>query len=1118
MERFMRFWKFLAPLLASTLSFAATSSATQADRIAGPIDSSQMVALPNHVSPLAQVRYVQGPIDPARRLNVTMMFVHTAAQQSALQQLLAEQQDPKSGNFHKWLTPEQYADSFGLSQNDIAKISAWVESQGLSLVHVARGRDSLTFSGDAAQVQTVLKTQINNYNLSGKIHFANSSPPMIPAALSGIVGGFRGLHNFFPQPQLKRHPDYTFTVGSNSYTAIAPGDIAVLYDLNPLYQGTPVIDGTGQKLVLVGQTDIYLADINDYRGDFGLSTIPSSSSSCAPSTEAGEVGVITAPCDTTNFQYVVSVQGGDPGLSPGDISESDLDIEVSGSVARNAQLIFVTSGLGVGDSWSYAIDNDLAPIISISYGLCEALAAPPNVAVQDEEFQKAASLGISVFAAAGDGGAATCDGLFGDSTAIYGLSVSYPASSPEVTGMGGTEFDEGNGTYWGSTATNSETNFGVSALSYIPELAWNDTTFLLSQGDTPGATGGGPSNCVNFSGFTSVEIQGFEYEFSDCDAPTAGGFAKPSYQTALTPSDSVRDVPDLSFSASNVNDPYIVCTPQSELSSSTSSTSSCVNGITTALATYNSAFGGTSASTPLAAGMTALLNQYLGANGLGTLNTQLYKLYGTNPTAFHDINTGVSTIGDNDSSDNIVPCTSGDPTFEPIALRCPSTDSFGYSVVGGHSYSSVTGLGSLDIDALFQVWAASRTASSVTISASGPTTINQGTSVTFTATISPLTAAGTVSFSTSNNSVTTVLGTAVLNNPTTLPTGTATFATTALPGGTNNVTATFQGDASYNASTSAATTITVTAPFTVTPGPSSLSVAAGQTATYTITVAPVGGFNQTVNFSSATSPVGGCTAGVPAGAVCSFSPNNVTLDGIHSSTVTLTIATAANMALPSGAQAITVTGTSGTTVVTANVNLTVTATNQSFTLTTTAATFIVSAVGGSVPVTITVANPGGGGGSPIPFVGGTTALPLTYTCAGTPSLATSEISCQISPGNGQPTSATSVTATFVTTAKTTQLMPLGGKRIFYALLLPGLFGIFFLSGPRTRGIRLLSLMVVLGCSTLWLGACGGGGSSSTPPNNGTPTGTYAVTITASTSVPTGGTALTFTLPLTLNVQ
>jgi subtilase family serine protease len=1097
-----------------------------------------MVALPKHVSPFVQARYAQGPIDPARRLNVTMMFVHTAAQQSALQQLLAEQQDPKSENFHKWLTPEQYADSFGLSPNDIAKISAWVESQGLTLVHVARGRDSLSFSGDAAQVQSVFKTQINNYKLNGKMHFANSTPPMIPAALSGIVGGFRGLHNFFPQPQLKRHPNYTFTVDSNTYTAIAPGDIAEIYDLNPLYQTTPTaIDGTGQKLVVVGQTDIYLADINDYRGDFGLATIPTSSTSCAPSTVTGEVGVITAPCDTTNFQYVVSVQGGDPGLSPGDISESDLDIEVSGSVARNAQIVFVTSGLGVGDSWSYAIDNDLAPVISISYGLCEALGAPPNLALQDEEFQKAAALGISVFAAAGDGGAATCDAIFGNSNAIYGLSVSYPASSPEVTGMGGTEFNEGDSTaYWASTPTNSMTNFGVSAQSYIPELAWNDTTFLVENGYPPGASGGGPSNCVNFSGTTNLEIQGFEYGFSDCDAPTAGGFAKPSYQTGLTPSDDVRDVPDLSFSASNVNDPYIVCTPQSELSSSsTSSTSSCVSGITTALATYNSAFGGTSASTPLAAGMAALLNQYLGANGLGTLNTQLYKLYVSNPTVFHDINTGVSGIGDEDSSDNIVPCAASTPSFEPAALRCPSSgDSFGYSVVGGHSYSSVTGLGSLDIDALFKVWAESRAASSVTISASGPTTVNQGTSVTFTATVTPTTAAGTISFSTTNNSVTTVLGTAVLNNPVTLPTGTATFTTTALPSGTNSVAATFEGDGSYNISTSAATTITVTSPdFTLTAGSASpATIPAGQSAAVTLTIAPVNGSTQTINFTNSTSSApGSCSAGLPAGMLCSFNPASVTLDGnpAHTMNVTVTISSAANMALPASASAITVTGTASGTggeSHTANVNLTVTATNQSFTLgDNNIVTFPVT-VGGTVPVTITVA----GAGSPISFVGSTTALPLTYTCAGTSatgvSLATAEISCQVSPGNGQPTSATSVTVTFVTTAKTTQLMPVGGRRIFYALLLPGLFGIFFLSGcgssrPRwyaRSGLRLLSLIVVLGCSTLWLGACGGGGSSSTPPNPGTPTGMYSVTITATTGAPTGGTALTATLPITLNVN
>jgi hypothetical protein len=148
----------------------------------------------------------------------------------------------------------------------------------------------------------------------------------------------------------------------------------------------------------------------------------------------------------------------------------------------------------------------------------------------------------------------------------------------------------------------------------------------------------------------------------------------------------------------------------------------------------------------------------------------------------------------------------------------------------------------------------------------------------------------------------------------------------------------------------------------------------------------------------------------------------------------------------------------------------------------------------------------------------TTALPLTYSCTGTPPLPTAEISCQVSPPSA--TNLTSVTVSFVTTPVTTQLLhpPLSrGSRIFYALLLPGLFGMVFLAGSRTRGLRLLSLIVVLGFSTLWLAACGGSSGSGGLKNAGTPPGMYSVTINATTGAPTGGTALTFSLPITLNV-
>ncbi len=990
----MRSWKLLLPLLASTLCFAQ-----QPDRITTAIDSSHMVTLQNHVPPLAQSRYEQGLIDPSRPLNVSMLFTPTAGQQAALRELLEEQQNPESANFHRWLTPEQYADRFGLNQNDINRITEWLQSQGFKVVGVARGRDAVTFSGDAAQVQSAFKTEIHSYDVDGKMHFANSIPPMIPAALSGIVGGFRGLHNFFPHPQIRPHPDYSIT-GFSTHV-LAPGDLATIYNINPLYQLATPIDGTNQKLVIVGQTDIYLADVNNYRSGFGLSTIPSSASSCASSTVAGEVGVISAPCDTTNFQLVISGNGGDPGLSPGDISESDLDIEVSGSIARNAQIIFVTSGLGVDDSWSWAIDHNLAPVISISYGLCEAFNTSPSLATEDLEFQKAASLGISVFAASGDAGAAVCDAnAFGKvSTATLGLSVSYPASSPEVTGVGGTEFNESTGTYWDPPPTTSTSNFGNSAQSYIPELAWNDTAILHHLG----ATGGGPSNCEKTSGTTGVAIDGQLYAFSICDAP--GGFAKPSYQTSLTPADGVRDVPDISFSASNVNDPYIICTPQSETTGSTS-TSTCVDGITTAVVNYNSAFGGTSAATPVAAGMTALLNQYLGASGLGNINTQLYKLYGTNQSAFHNINTGTSGTGDEDTSSNIVPCTSGTPSFEPLALRCPTTgsSSFGYSVVGGASYSSVTGLGSINFDVLFPAWKASLA-------------------------------------------------------PDFLLTASA-----------------------------------------LTPSP----VSAGQSASATLKIAPVAGsVGMVVNFAPSN-----CT-GLPTGATCSFNPPSVTFDGTDDATTTVTVSTVANMA-PSGPTTINITPTnsSGTT---AQVSLTVTATTESFTLTTqnNATTFPVT-VGATEPVSVNVTSTTG-------FVNNnTTVLPLTYTCTGSPSLSAAEISCQISPGGTQPTNAAAVSVNLGTIGPTSQLRRPFGGGIFYALLLPGLFGIVFAAGSRTRGLRLLGMIVVLGFSTLWLGACGGsgGGGTTTPPNPGSTPGTYTVTVKATTG---GANPVTSSLVFTLNV-
>src|SRR5271156_6278535 len=184
----MRILKALLPVagvacLLSNLSYAATS-----DRIAGAINPSNMVTLTGHVSPMAGAQFDQGPVEASRAMHVTMLLMPTAAQQKDLAKLIADQQNPKSPKFRHWLTPQEFGARFGVSQADLDKITGWLQAQGLKVTYVANGRDFLSFEGEAAQVESVFRTQVHYFNVNGKTHFANVTAPMIPAALSGVIG------------------------------------------------------------------------------------------------------------------------------------------------------------------------------------------------------------------------------------------------------------------------------------------------------------------------------------------------------------------------------------------------------------------------------------------------------------------------------------------------------------------------------------------------------------------------------------------------------------------------------------------------------------------------------------------------------------------------------------------------------------------------------------------------------------------------------------------------------------------------------------------------------------------------------------------------------------------
>jgi len=892
-------------LVVSIYGFAATP-----DRIAGAIDASHVVRLAKSLHPMAQAQYDQGAVDPSQQLShITLLMAPSAIQQKALNRLLAQQQDPKSAVYHRWLTAQEYADRFGLSQNDLNKVTTWLSAQGFQILSIGGGRNSVIFSGSAAQVQRAFGTEIHNYRVNGEDHFANSTPLSIPSALDGMVTGVIGLHDFRPRPAnggkrfggMKNvRPDY-FDVNFFFPSFLAPGDIATIYDITPLYTASTPIDGTGQKLAIVGQTDIILADINDFRTGFGLSAIPTTGAG-ACTTDAN--GIVISPCNTTNFQYVLI--GTDPHVVfRGDIGEADLDVEWSGAVARNAQIIYIngeTAG-GVVDALTAAINPPsgppLAPVVSMSYGNCEAQATSLETILQQGNAE-----GVTIVNSSGDVGATACDfdppGTTQTFTppppflgAQFGLGVSYPASSPEVTGVGGTaislanDTNPPNSTYWGTTIGAN----GGTALKYIPELAWNDDEELAlfcqanasnsfcTQGGNPAVTGWVPLT----STATAAQVQediwisiaggGASNCFTQSNTGLCqAGFPQPTWQQGLSFAGApagVRYVPDISLFASPTFPGYVFCTPQNP---PTINTSTCQVSVFDAVNTFQSIVGGTSASAPVFAGILTLINQYVVKNGfqsapgLGNANPNLYHIATYNQTAFHQLTTG----------DNMVYCQPGLPAGQPTAMVCPAAvppateGVFGFKASNADAatgYNLVNGLGSVDANSLVTAWGALLTASTTTLSPSAPNII-QGNSETFTITITPATASGVVSLY--DNGSTTALGPAA-----TVTGGTGSFTTTSLPAGTNSIVGVYSG--TNASSTSAPVVVTVVAPdFTWSAGSPKLhTVLAGQTSLdYIFTATPVGSstFVAPVTFS--------CTHFDPADPTlsstsCTFTPASI---------------------------------------------------------------------------------------------------------------------------------------------------------------------------------------------------------------------------------------------------
>jgi subtilase family serine protease len=675
---------FLIAVLVLQASVSLSAQTEDHSRVNQSIDSSRLVSLTGSTHPFARTEFDEVRVSGNTMLRgVSLIFRRSSAQQKLLERLLTEQRDPTSRNYRKWLSPEQFADRFGMTVGDIARVNSWLESEGFSVGRIARSRTQIAFSGSVARIESVFHTEIHNYLIHGEKHFANASELSIPLALNGVILGVRGLDDFRPKPRhagAQRVPvSPNFTSGISGSHFLASEDFATIYDVKALYDLG--IDGSGEKIAVVGDSAITMSNITTFRSLSGLPTnnpteilVPNSGTATVPST--------------------------------GEQIEAYLDLEWSGAIAKNAGIIYVyvgnNSNYSVWDALQYAVDHDIAPVISISFGYCEPGLGSANALIIQGWAQQANAQGQTISAASGDSGAADCD--YRVSVATQGLAVDIPAAIPEVSGVGGSEFtgdaaSTGTTTYWNGT---NDSNYG-SALIYIPEVVWNDTSESIANGGGLAGGGGGAS----------------------------AFFAKPTWQTGTgVPSDGHRDVPDISLNASPFHDPFLICDGADE-----NGIQSCTNGFRDSQ-NYVDVVGGTSAGAPAFAGILALINQATESAGLGNVNSTLYGLATNTPNAFHDITTG----------NNQVPCASGSP-------NCPSGGMMGYTA--GTGYDQASGLGSVDAYNLVTSWPGYVANSSYSLSASpaSVTISSPGQSGTSTITVTALAGfSGTVGLSCSPSS------------------------------------------------------------------------------------------------------------------------------------------------------------------------------------------------------------------------------------------------------------------------------------------------------------------------------------------------------------------------------
>jgi hypothetical protein len=787
----IRFRRNPISVFAVILSFGVAHLSAQAPEavvarplVRGPVDEAVRVTLAGNVHPMAQARYDQGRVDDSFRAErLQLILKRPVEREQALRQFLEDVHMAGTASYHRWFTPEEFGERFGVADSDVVGVTAWLESHGFTVNRVHPGRAAIEFSGNAAQVAAAFHTEIHRYEIQGNVEYANDRDPQIPAAFAALVAGISPMQSFRAQPLIKvrgkisynrkthvASPEWTYpAAGGGIAYELAPADFAVQYDVGPVYAAGTT--GAGQSIGILSASNVDLSLVQAYQSLFGL---------------------------PANLPTVV-VDGGDPGQNYA-ATEAYLDVEQAGAVAPGASVVLYTSAATVlGDPLLAAglrtLEDNVVSVLSVSYANCEAALGAAGNAAWLALWQEAAAQGITGFVAAGDGGSAGCDDFNTQGFADYGVAVNGYGSTPYNVSVGGTDFYFSDyatagsalqaqlNSYWSAGTTATPT---TSLLKAAPEQVWNDA-FGLNVSDSGVYDAGASTIVAGGGGVSSAAL----YPASGL----ATGYTKPAWQAGTgVPADGLRDVPDLSLFASNGANfvSYPICAYPGD----------CVNP-TSAGAVYITSVGGTSASAPAMAAIQALVDQATNSRQ-GQADYVYYALATKTATAAAKPFTDVKTGG------NEVPCDQG--TLKCVLGTTAPTKGFyalsGYLATAG--YDRASGLGTVDVANLISDWSMVSFKPSKTTLSITPTAFAHGTVVTVKATAAPASGTGTLTGNVVLNSTdpqAAANGLDVL----TLAGGAATASIDNLPGGTYQMVANYSGNgSSYGPSASAPIEVTVT--------------------------------------------------------------------------------------------------------------------------------------------------------------------------------------------------------------------------------------------------------------------------------------------------------------------